>query len=104
MKDYWKEKNRDNATINDLGEIKMGVSQTSQVYLDYQVMETKEGLSITWDYIEELFDEEVIGTMFLQYINALKNLDKVIIERSSPDKCITVCIRFYFGPINKKRL
>ena len=37
----------DNATINDLGEIKMGVSQTSQVYLDYQVMETKEGLSIT---------------------------------------------------------
>lgn len=85
----------DNATINDLGEIKMGVSQTSQVYLDYQVMETKEGLSITWDYIEELFDEEVIGTMFLQYINALKNLDKPYSELLRPAKDDEAIIQKY---------
>ena len=85
----------DNATINDLGEIKMGVSQTSQVYLDYQVMETKEGLSITWDYIEELFDEEVIGTMFLQYINALKNLDKPYSELLRPVKDDEAIIQKY---------
>ena len=85
----------DNATINDLGEIKMGVSQTSQVYLDYQVMETKDGLSITWDYIEELFDEEVIGTMFLQYINALKNLDKPYSELLRPAKDDEAIIQKY---------
>ncbi|OXZ30943.1 non-ribosomal peptide synthetase, partial [Finegoldia magna] len=66
--------NDDNSTINDLGEIKMGVSQTSQVYLDYQVMETKEGLSITWDYVEELFDESMINQMFNQYISLVESL------------------------------
>ncbi|MRA88239.1 AMP-binding protein, partial [Bacillus thuringiensis] len=35
----------------DLGEVKLGVSQTSQVYLDYQVMEIKGDLQITWDYV-----------------------------------------------------
>ena len=64
----------DNSTINDLGEIKMGVSQTSQVYLDYQVMETKEGLSVTWDYVEELFDESMINQMFNQYISLIESL------------------------------
>ncbi|WP_338969044.1 amino acid adenylation domain-containing protein [Fusobacterium nucleatum] len=78
--------------FDDLGEIKMGVSQTSQVYLDYQVMELNGKLSITWDYIEELFDEDIISTMFNQYIDLLESLpeekeldlsnrDKEIIER-----------------------
>lgn len=63
-----------NASFTDFGEIKMGVSQTSQVYLDYQVMETKEGLSITWDYVEELFDNEMIEKMFQQYVSLLDEL------------------------------
>ncbi|WP_394290337.1 condensation domain-containing protein, partial [Fusobacterium necrophorum] len=60
--------------FDDLGEIKMGVSQTSQVYLDYQVMELNGKLSITWDYVEELFDEDVITAMFDQYIEILETL------------------------------
>src|SRR3712207_7501589 len=60
--------------FDDLGEIKMGVSQTSQVYLDYQVMELNGKLSITWDYVEELFDEDVITAMFNQYIEILEAL------------------------------
>src|SRR3712207_241818 len=78
--------------FDDLGEIKMGVSQTSQVYLDYQVMELNGKLSITWDYVEELFDEDVITAMFNQYIEILEALpeekrlelsikDQEIIER-----------------------
>src|SRR3712207_3560437 len=78
--------------FDDLGEIKMGVSQTSQVYLDYQVMELNGKLSITWDYVEELFDEHVITAMFNQYIEILEALpeekrlelsikDQEIIER-----------------------
>lgn len=70
----------DIVTIEDLGEVKMGVSQTSQVYLDYQVMETKEGLLITWDYIKELFTPNMISTMFKQYINIVESLSKNVIS------------------------
>ena len=62
--------------FNDLGKIKMGVSQTSQVYLDYQVMELDGELSITWDYVEELFEKETIETMFEQYVDMLESLPK----------------------------
>lgn len=58
----------------ELGDIKMSVSQTPQVYLDYQVSEMKQGLMITWDYVDEIFDETVIETMFSQYIGILIQL------------------------------
>ena len=37
-----------------IGELKMGISQTSQVYLDNQVMETDGQLTINWDHIHDL--------------------------------------------------
>lgn len=58
----------------EFGDIKMAISQTSQVFIDHQVMEMNGGLSLTWDYVEELFDEEVIGNMFEQYIGIIENL------------------------------
>lgn len=67
------------SSLDDLGEVKMGVSQTSQVYLDYQVMETKGKLEITWDYVDELFEERIIKSMFSQYNNIL---DKLTIEEA----------------------
>ncbi|APM38907.1 AMP-binding protein [Clostridium kluyveri] len=60
--------------FTELGDIKMGVSQTSQVYLDYQVMEIGGNLSITWDYVEELFEEDMINTMFQQYVKLVESL------------------------------
>src|SRR3712207_9327978 len=55
-------------------------------------MELNGKLSITWDYVEELFDEDVITAMFNQYIEILEALpeekrlelsikDQEIIER-----------------------
>lgn len=75
------EEDENNASFTDLGNIKMGVSQTSQVYLDYQVMETSEGLSISWDYVKELFDQEMMQTMFDQNIDMLRSIagEKVIL-------------------------
>ncbi|PGY88968.1 non-ribosomal peptide synthetase, partial [Bacillus cereus] len=60
--------------------------QTSQVYLDYQVMEIKGDLQITWDYVEDLFDEQVIGSMFSQYIDMLHHLveSKDLIQLTLP--------------------
>ncbi|PEB66681.1 AMP-binding protein, partial [Bacillus thuringiensis] len=37
-------------------------------------MEIKGDLQITWDYVEDLFDEHVIGSMFSQYIEMLHHL------------------------------
>ncbi|MEB8836650.1 AMP-binding protein, partial [Bacillus cereus] len=37
-------------------------------------MEIKGDLQITWDYVEDLFDEQVIGSMFSQYIEMLHHL------------------------------
>lgn len=60
--------------LSQLGEIKSGLSQTPQVFLDNQVMELNGGLSVTWDYVEELFDEKVISLMFEQYTGILSGL------------------------------
>ncbi|MDD4111480.1 MAG: amino acid adenylation domain-containing protein [Herbinix sp.] len=58
----------------DLGEVKMSVSQTSQVYVDYQVMERNGRLSVTWDCVDGLFEDEVINSMFSQYVSILEKL------------------------------
>ncbi len=66
--------NNINNDISRLGEIKASVSQTSQVFIDNQIMESNGELLIVWDYVEQLFEEEVIGTMFEQYAEVLTNL------------------------------
>lgn len=61
---------------SELGDIKMGISQTSQVYLDNQVVDMDGELSITWDYVEDIFDNEVIEYMFNHYIEILEAMVK----------------------------
>ncbi|MGG4221368.1 amino acid adenylation domain-containing protein [Paenibacillus jamilae] len=56
-----------------MGDVKTAVSQTSQVFLDYQVLEVDGGLTITWDYVEQLFDSEFIKAMFDQYFMLLES-------------------------------
>lgn len=60
--------------LSQLGEIKWSVSQTSQVYIDNQVMESEGNLIISWDYVDQIFDSEVIETMFDQYTEILSQL------------------------------
>ncbi|MCK4258363.1 MAG: amino acid adenylation domain-containing protein [Halanaerobiales bacterium] len=57
-----------------LGEVKMNISQTSQVFIDNQVGEENGQLIITWDYVEDLFEPEVISAIFEQYIMILSHL------------------------------
>ncbi|MBN3526500.1 non-ribosomal peptide synthetase [Paenibacillus apiarius] len=56
---------------HQMGEVKMALSQTSQVIIDYQVLEADGGLTITWDYVKELFDPGVIEVMFTEYFTML---------------------------------
>ena len=57
----------------EIGEFVSGSGQTSQVYLDYQVYEERDGLEIVWDYIEEVFDEVTINNLFEEYVNCIEN-------------------------------
>lgn len=55
-----------------LGKTVMGLSQTPQVYLDYQAGEMGGQLVINWDYVSEIFDQCMINSMFKQYIEILE--------------------------------
>ncbi|MBE6050850.1 MAG: hypothetical protein E7214_09435 [Clostridium sp.] len=59
---------------SEFGEAKMGLSQTPQVYLDHQAGEIGGKLVINWDYVNELFDKDVINDMFDEYIEIINYL------------------------------
>lgn len=47
------------------------VSQTPQVWLDFQVTERDGGLLLNWDLIEEIFPEGMVDTLFDAYVSLL---------------------------------
>jgi amino acid adenylation domain-containing protein len=47
--------------------INYSITQTSQVWLDNKIYEKDEELVMEWDYVEQLFDREVIGNMYNAY-------------------------------------
>ncbi|MEC1022070.1 bacitracin non-ribosomal peptide synthetase BacA [Bacillus paralicheniformis] len=55
-------------SLVDFDNIHFFSTRTSQVYIDNQVYEINGGLYITWDYVEQIFEHEVIESMFDQYI------------------------------------
>ncbi|MCT4585692.1 MAG: condensation domain-containing protein [Peptostreptococcaceae bacterium] len=56
--------------------VKLGysVSQTPQVFLDYQVTDFTKELSLSWDYVDQAFDKEFLELLFSQNINMVKSL------------------------------
>lgn len=56
---------------NQFGEVEAAITQTSQVYLDYQASEADGELMINWDYVSELLDDDMIQEMFDQYTEAV---------------------------------
>ncbi|MBU2699290.1 amino acid adenylation domain-containing protein [Sporomusaceae bacterium BoRhaA] len=60
--------------LERIGEIKMAISQTPQVFIDNQIAENNGNLLVTWDYVEELFDKDDINAMFKQYIDRISSL------------------------------
>lgn len=80
------------SSIKDFGKIIYSISQTPQVYLDCQVMEINGALSITWDYVTELFDNDMVQKMFTQFIQLIrwigteKDFCKNIFELNETDK------------------
>lgn len=63
------------SNMERFGTVQYGISQTPQVYLDCQLMERDGKLSITWDYVDKLFDVCKINRMFSQFVDIIKRLD-----------------------------
>lgn len=59
---------------NSYSGVNYSISQTSQTWLDNQVYTTKEGLVIQWDYVEQLFDQDVIEAMHSSYCKLVEDL------------------------------
>lgn len=79
--------------INTLGKIKFMISQTPQVFLDFQSFESDNELYLAWDYIEEIFPSGMINEMFeslkstlLNMINNKYNTSKIIDVKSNLKK------------------
>ncbi|SFU36724.1 non-ribosomal peptide synthetase [Pseudoduganella namucuonensis] len=60
--------------ISFFGDYVYGVSQTPQVWLDHQMVESDGELMLFWDAIEALFPEGMLDDMFSSYVDLLKTL------------------------------
>lgn len=65
-----------NNYFNQLGELKYAVSQTPQVLLDNQIIEMESNLHISWDYVQELFDPEIIDAIFKEFVATIKTINE----------------------------
>ena len=55
------------------GEVIYNITQTPQVFLDHQIQERGGILSLNWDYLEGLFDKQVIEDMADRVISILND-------------------------------
>lgn len=67
--------------FTDLGKIVNGVSQTSQVLLDCQIRLQRGELVITWDYVDNLLEQEIVNNMFEQYVTLLHGVSGNAVEK-----------------------
>lgn len=50
-----------------IGTLSYNISQTPQVWLDHQIVEQNDGLTLNWDSVDELFSIELLDNMFDYY-------------------------------------
>lgn len=55
------------------GELTYMISQTPQVWIDFQIFEINKGLNLSWDTVDELFPEGMLDQMFNEYITMLED-------------------------------
>jgi amino acid adenylation domain-containing protein len=58
------------------GKMVYSISQTPQVWIDNQVSEDEDGLTIAWDAVEDLFPAGMLDHMFNAYLKLLKQLSQ----------------------------
>lgn len=66
----------DNKTEATLGKLSYMISQTPQVWIDFQIYETDQGLLLAWDAVDALFPEGLVDEMFTACTKLIENLSK----------------------------
>lgn len=61
-------------TKETLGKLNYMISQTPQVWLDFQSFTDMGDLILCWDYVEQLFEPKVINEMFSSMVAAIETL------------------------------
>src|SRR6185312_3735253 len=61
----------------------------SQVYLDNRVYNTAEGFVAEWDYVEQLFDPEVISRMHADYCGLIAQLAEADWASAMPETALS---------------
>ena len=60
--------------LAQLGTVQFAISQTPQVLLDCQIIESTSSLSIIWDVLSAAFDGEMLDDMFQTFVGAVRSL------------------------------
>ena len=83
---------QDDERQKSLGSIKNVVSQTPQVFIDHQASDLNGILTLSWDYVEELFDKRDIEAMFEQYVHTvsafIESDEKLKVQLSNDDRIL----------------
>lgn len=59
------------------GSLNYMVSQTPQVWIDFQIFEINNGLNLSWDAVDELFPDGMLDKMFAAFVAMLNELVSV---------------------------
>ena len=59
---------------NIFGGLSYMVSQTPQVWIDFQIFEINNGLNLSWDAVDALFPDGMLDQMFAAYVSMLDRL------------------------------
>lgn len=57
--------------LSEFGDIAYSITQTPQVWLDAQYTETKDGLMVFWEYLDDHFPPAMVQAMIDHYVNLL---------------------------------
>ncbi|WP_379162652.1 AMP-binding protein [Paenibacillus sp. sgz5001063] len=63
--------NENDDLFGDVFKLDYFVSQTPQVYLDFQAKNISGGLNISWDYRSDMFETTIINAMFSEYCSVI---------------------------------
>jgi amino acid adenylation domain-containing protein len=84
-------KKGENDGLEQFGDMTYGITQTPQVWLDCQLFEVKGKLLVNWDAVEELFEPNVLDSMFSAFealIGELASSKKAWISSHPLEFCV----------------
>ncbi|MBR6982292.1 MAG: amino acid adenylation domain-containing protein [Ruminococcus sp.] len=62
---------------NTFGDISYMISQTPQVWLDFQLFDIHDGFLMIWDSVKGVFEADVLDSMFRMYQNTLNKISEL---------------------------